>query len=157
MDSLDRGVDGCRRPAPSVAADSATGYVHVAYSLQAPEGPGVFFSHSMDGGVVYHAPVPLVYGERAAATSVAARRDTVVVAYEDPNASPRRIALALSPSMGHIFEPRVPVSGESVPADAPRVGLGDGVVAVAWRERGAAGERPTTVVRVGDFRKTRGA
>jgi hypothetical protein len=157
VDTLDRHTAGCRRPAPSVAADSASGYVHVAYWLHAPEGPGVFFSHSMDGGALFHAPVPLVYGERPAATSVAAHNDTVVVAYEDPNATPTRVSLALSPSMGHIFEARVPVSGANVAAEAPRVALGGGLVAVGWRERAPAAEESATVVRIGDFRRGRGA
>src|SRR5262249_50325339 len=48
VDTLDRSVVGCQRAPASVAIDSATGYVLVAYGLVAPEGTGIFFSHSMD-------------------------------------------------------------------------------------------------------------
>jgi hypothetical protein len=155
VDTLDRGVGGCRRPPPAVAADAASGYVHVAYSLTAPEGAGVFFSHSMERGAMFHAPVPLVYGERPAMTSIAAHGDTVVVAYEDPNAAPPRVAVAISRSMGHIFEERLPVSGNNVGATDPRIARRGRVVAVAWVERagrGGASGPAVTVVRVGDLR-----
>src|SRR5689334_19386020 len=36
VDSLDRGVRACGRPAPAIAADSVNGYVHVVYFLEAP-------------------------------------------------------------------------------------------------------------------------
>jgi hypothetical protein len=155
VDTLDRSVTGCRRPAPAVAADSASGYVHVAYSLTAPEGAGVFFSHSMERGAMFHAPVPLVYGERPAMTSIAAHGDTVVVAYEDPNAAPPRVAVAISRSMGHIFEERLPVSGNNVGATDPRIARRGRLLAVAWVERagrGGATGPAVTVVRVGDIR-----
>jgi hypothetical protein len=135
VDSLDRSRARCARPAPAVAADSASGYVHVAYFMDAPEGAGVFFSHSMDGGALFHEPVPIIYGTRPVPTAVAAWRDTVAVAYEDPNGDARRVGLALSRTMGHIFEDRLPlVSGRTATATAPRVALRDGLLAVAWRE-----------------------
>jgi hypothetical protein len=134
VDSLDRGRTGCARPAPAVAADSASGYVHVAYFLEAPEGPGVFFSHSMERGDLFHQPVPISYGTRPSAVSVAAWRDTVAVAYEDPNGDRPRVGLALSRTMGHIFEDRMFVTGTSMPATGPRVAVGSGRLAVAWRE-----------------------
>src|SRR5688500_7914684 len=40
IDSLDRGILGCRRPAPAIAGDARSGYVHVVYFLRAPEGAG---------------------------------------------------------------------------------------------------------------------
>jgi hypothetical protein len=130
--------------------------VHVAYSLTAPEGPGVFFSHSMEHGTMFHAPVPLVYGERPARTSIAAHGDTVVVAYEDPNAMPPRVAVAISHSMGHIFDERLPVSGSNVGASDPRIARRGRRLAVAWVEqtgRGGASGPPVTVVRVGELRR----
>ncbi|MEO8335222.1 MAG: sialidase family protein, partial [bacterium] len=107
VDTMDRGVSGCRRAAPSIAADSTSGYVHITYGMVAPEGPGLFFSHSMDGGASFHAPVPILYGERLGVTSVAAAGDHVAVAFEDPNSGIPRIGLALSRTMGHIFEDRL--------------------------------------------------
>jgi|SRR5580704_11233115 hypothetical protein len=47
-DTLDVSRRGCARPAPSIFADT-NGYVHFAYFLEAKEGPGVFFTHTMDG------------------------------------------------------------------------------------------------------------
>jgi hypothetical protein len=134
VDSLDRGRTACDRPAPSIAADSASGYVHVAYFLEAPEGAGVFFSHSMDRGELFHAPVPIMYGTRPSAADVAARGDTVVVAFEEPNGGRARVGVALSRTMGHLFEDRLTVSGSNAPAVRPRVALGAGRLAVAWAE-----------------------
>lgn len=139
VDTLDRGVTGCRRAPPSIAADSASGYVHVAYGLQAPEGPGLFFSHSMDRGGMFHAPVPIFYGERLGRTSVAADGDLVAVGFEDPNSRTPRVGLALSRTMGHIFEHRLlPVSGDHGAATRPATAVRGRRVAIAWEQRAAA-------------------
>ena len=139
VDTADRGVSGCRRPAPAVVADAASGYVHVAYALVAPGGtPGIFFAHSMPGHFMFHAPVPIVYGERPGQTSVAASGDVVAVAYEDPNARDPRVGLAISKTLGHTFAHRVPVSTGIGAAVEPRVALAGATVAVAWRQRQGA-------------------
>jgi hypothetical protein len=144
VDTADRGGSGCRRPAPSVIADASTGYVHVAYTLVAPGAPGVFFAHSMPGQFMFHAPVPIVYGERPGRTSVAASGDVVAVAYEDPNTAEPRVGLALSRTLGHTFEHRIAASTGVGAAVEPRVALAGGTVAVAWRQarsaRGLVGE-----------------
>jgi hypothetical protein len=134
VDTADRGVSGCRRPAPSVAADGANGYVHVAYALVTSGAPGVFFAHAMPGAFTFHAPVPIIYGERPGRTSVAASRDVVAVAYEDPNGAEPRVGLALSRTLGHTFEHRVRASTGAGAAVDPRVALAGGRVAVAWRQ-----------------------
>jgi hypothetical protein len=152
VDTMDRGVTGCRRPAPSIAADSASGYVHVTYAMVAPEGPGLFFAHSMDGGVSFHAPVPILYGERLGATSVAAAGDHVVVAFEDPNSGTPRIGLALSRTMGHIFEDRLlPVSDDNGAATQPLVSLDGKRLTVMWRQRAAADGQAGLRVRAGNL------
>jgi hypothetical protein len=138
VDTADRSGTGCRRPAPSVAADASNGYVHVAYALVAPGAPGVFFAHSMPGRFVFHAPVPIVYGDRPGRTSVAASGDVVAVAYEDPNGVEPRVALALSRTLGHTFQYRVPASTGIGAAVEPRVAVAGGTVAVAWRQRRSA-------------------
>jgi hypothetical protein len=159
VDTADRGGHGCRRPAPSVAADASTGYVHVAYSLVAPDAPGIFFAHSMPGQFTFHAPVPVIYGERPGRTSVAASGDIVAVAYEDPNGAEPRVGLALSRTLGHTFEHRVRVSTGVGAAVEPRVALAGWTVAVAWRQgrsaRGLAGDLAPAVgpmmVRLGEL------
>lgn len=159
VDTADRGRSGCRRPAASVAADSSMGYVHVAYALVAPGAPGVFFAHSMPGKLVFHTPVAIVYGERPGRTSVAASGDVVAVAYEDPNGLEPRVGLALSRTLGHTFEHRVPVSTGVGAAVEPRVALAGGTVAVAWRQgrsvRGLVGDATPTegpmMVRLGEL------
>lgn len=150
VDSTDRSVAGCRRPPPAIAADSTTTYVHVTYSLLGPQGPGVFFSHSMDRGALFHAPVPIVYGERPAHTSVAAQGDVVVVAYEDPNARRPTIGLALSHTMGHVFDAR---EADSAPLGGvlPHVALRGGRLALSWTRRTADG-RTVRMVREGTLR-----
>jgi hypothetical protein len=151
-DSADRGRHACRRLPPSISADSLNGYVHVVYFMQAPEGPGLFFTHSMDGGGLFHAPVAIVYGERVSAGAVSSRGDTVAVAYEDPNAAVPQVWLALSRTQGHIFEHRLSVSTASARGENPAVVVRDGRVAVAWNETGRGGGSAVTVMRTGVLR-----
>ncbi len=146
VDTLDRSEAGCDRPAPSVTADAANGYLHVAYSMRAPEGPGVFYAHQMDPRGPFERPQVIVYGDRPAATSVASAGDRVVVAYEDPNTGGRPfVSLALSRTAGHSWQERVPVSASNVAAERPVVALrgADGVV-LGWVERSAPRELATT-------------
>lgn len=133
VDARDRSGSGCDRPRPAIAADSAAGYVHLAYFLRPGEGAGVWFTHSMDRGQTWHAPVGVFYGDAPARVSVAAQRDTVAVAYELPMARDPRIGVALSHSAGHIFDARVQASGENEAARDPRVAIHGRTLAVAWR------------------------
>lgn len=153
-DSTDIGRVGCRRPAPYIAADSLNGYVHVVYFLQAAEGPGLFFTHSMEQGTMFHSPVPIVYGERVSVGAVASRGDTVAVAYENPNAEVPQIWLALSQTTGHIFEGRERVSTGTAATTRPSIALRGGRLAVAWyeTERGSS-TAGGNVVRVGEVQE----
>jgi hypothetical protein len=131
VDTMDSGRTGCRRPAPAIAAEG--GHVYLVYGMAAREGPGIFASHSMDYGKLFHAPVAVVYGERFGLTAVASRGNTVVVAYEDPNTVPRRIGLAVSNTMGHPFQINTLASPPTGEASAPWVQVRDsGVVRVGW-------------------------
>jgi hypothetical protein len=151
-DSTDRGRTGCRRTPIAVTVDSLDGYIHVVYFMVAPEGAGVFCTHSMEGGAMFHAPVPIVYGDRASAASIATWGDTVAVAYEDPNASVPQVWLAISHTTGHIFEQRTGVSSASASAALPAVALRGSKVAVAWYETQRGGGAGMTVVRTGTIR-----
>jgi hypothetical protein len=148
VDTTDRGTVACERPAPAIAADSQSGYVHVTYFLYGPDGPGVFFSHSMERGELFHSPVPIMYGHRPAATAVAADDSVVVVAFEDPNSERARVALAFSRTWGHIFARERPAasSGEA-PAQQPVAGVLVSLIAVGWLEGG-----PHVVARVGTLK-----
>jgi len=148
-DSTDKGHTGCGRPSPFIAADTTNGYVHVVYFMLAAEGPGVFFTHSMGGGEMFHSPVPIVYGERASASAVACNGDTVAVAYVDPNASTPQVWLALSRTTGHIFESRMEVSPSTVQAARPAVAVRGHRVAVAWLETNRNSGAAVMVVRAG--------
>jgi hypothetical protein len=133
VDTTDRGAIACGRPDPAIAADARSGYVHVTYFLHGPNGPGVFFSHSMERGELFHAPVPIMYGERPAQTAVAAGDSVVVVAFEDPNSKRPRVALAMSRTWGHIFARERPeASNGETPAVRPLIALRDSVIAVGW-------------------------
>lgn len=153
IDTTDAGMSGCNRVPPAIAADSASGYVHVTYAMTAKEGPGIFFSHSMDAGASFHAPVPILYGEHLGRTSVAADGDLVVVAFEDPNSNIPRIGVAISHTMGHIFEDRiVPVSDDNGIASDPRIAVGGRQIAVAWKQQARENARSVTTVRAGTLR-----
>jgi len=151
-DSTDKGRSGCNRPAPFIAADTTNGYVHVVYFMVAAEGPGVFFTHSMGGGEMFHSPVPIVYGERASAAAVAAHGDTVAVAYIDPNAATPQLWLALSQSTGHIFDTRMEVSPSTAQAARPAVAVHGHRVAVAWLETSRNSGESAMVVRTGRWK-----
>jgi len=153
VDSTDAEAVGCRRPAPSLYADGIT--IHVAYVMAAREGPGIFASHSMDRGMTFHSPVAVVYGAHIGGTAIAARGDVVAVAYEDPNSDPQRVAVALTRSMGHLFESRELVSPPTGAARDPRITLGASRIAVTWSP-GVAGMATDTsaprMVRIGTLR-----
>ena len=158
VDTLDRGGNGCARPAPAIASDSATGYVHVAYPLWAPEGAGVFFAHTMPGHFMFHTPAVVSYGDSPGAVSVAAAGDHVAVAYEDPNARTPRVGLALSRTQGHVFEHRAVESTNTGDASHPRVAVMGDRIALAWRHTprvtasvagSSSAAAATTMVRVG--------
>ncbi len=148
-DSTDRGRTGCGRPAPFLAADSVNGYVHVVYHLVAREGAGLFFTHTMERGALFHEPVPIVYGDRPSRASVASRGDTVIVAYEDPNSRLPRLGLALSRTQGHIFEARLPASDETGEASTPLVAVRGDRIVVAWTATQRGGGTPRIMVRQG--------
>ncbi len=148
-DSTDKGRTGCARPVPFIAADTHNGYVHVVYFMVAAEGPGLFFTHSMGQGVMFHSAVPIVYGERVVAAAVSCDGDTVAVAYVDPNTVPAQLWLALSRTTGHIFEERVAVSPSTVQAARPAVAVRGHRVAVGWYETNRGGGAGVTVVRTG--------
>jgi hypothetical protein len=138
VDTTDRATVGCDRPAPAVVADAASGYVHVAYFLYGPNG-GLFFSHSMERGEMFHEPVAIAYGDRPSAAALAAEDSMVIVAFEDPNGQRPQILLAISRTWGHIFlRERPVVSGTSPTVERPLVALNHGAVAVGWRSTDAA-------------------
>jgi hypothetical protein len=136
-DSTDRSVRGCGRPAPAIAADSASGYVHVAYFGEQPSGNGIFFAHSMDSGRTFHSPVPIVFGDNPGFVAVAAEGDRVAVAYDDPNAAQPTVGIALSTTMGHIFKPGEPISNASELAKQPTVEVRRDTIRVWWSDYSA--------------------
>ena len=147
VDTADHTPVGCKRPAPAIAADSASGYVHVAYGMRDAQGAGVFFSHSMERGRMFHSPVTIVYGERLASVAIAALGDTVAIAYVDPSSDHPPLGLALSHTMGHIFEHRLIVPSTKDVSN-PAVALNSGRIAVAFVHR-TPGGATSVVSRVG--------
>jgi hypothetical protein len=148
---LARDSIGCQRPSAAIALDARTGWVHVAYTLVAPEGPGVFYAHQMDPRAPFEPPRVIMYGEGRPAAAVASDGDVVAVAFENPNDRPT-IGLAVSRTGGHLFEPPVRASSSSVTAVRPRVAVDGDSVAVGWIEPGAANAPVTIVVRRGRLR-----
>jgi hypothetical protein len=133
VESRDRGRRGCDRPAPGIFYDSVSGYLDLVYFIEGTEGAGIFFIHSMDKGRMFHAPVAVVYGNAPSAASVAGIGDSVVVVFEDPNATTPRIGIALSRTAAHIFEQRGQVTPDDVLAVAPWVALDHGKITVWWK------------------------
>jgi hypothetical protein len=133
IESRDRGHRGCARPAPGIFYDSSNAYVHLVYFIEASDGAGVFFAHSMDKGEMFHSPVPVVYGNSPSVASVAAHGDSVVVVFEDPNSTTRRIGIVLSNVTGHIFDQRAQATPDDVPSIAPWVALDHNRIRVWWK------------------------
>jgi hypothetical protein len=143
-----RDSTGCRRAAPSVTVDRQTRWVHIAYSMVAPEGPGLFYAHQMDPRVPFEPPRVIVYGDGQPASSVASDGQIVAIGFENPNDRPT-IAVALSRTGGHLWEPPVRVSNSSVPALRPRIAVGGDSIALGWIEPAAVGRPVTIVIRRG--------
>jgi hypothetical protein len=150
VDSTDTNATGCNRVPPGVFVDGSD--VHIVYAMNASEGAGIFVAHSMDGGATFHTPVTVAYGEHPGRAAVAAHGDLVVVAYEDPNATPRRIAVAVSRTAGHLFEPSMIASPPSGDALFPGVALGDGLIAVTWSPDSVPNASGPRIVRTGILR-----
>jgi hypothetical protein len=150
VDSLDVAQVGCDRPGPSIAI-SDDGSVHVAYSIKAPEGYGVFFGHSMNRADNFHDPMIVVYGDRLSATAIASHGPQVAIAYEDPSGNVRRIDVALSNTQGHTFEPREQASPEEMAATRPRIAIRDTIVALSF----AGTDSTQRAVRFGYIRPAR--
>jgi hypothetical protein len=136
-DSSDHSIRGCGRPAPAISADSASGYVHLAYFLEPNQGAGIFFAHSMDSARTFHSAVPIVFGKNPARVSVASHGDRVAVAYEDPNATEPLIGIALSRTMGHIFEIREQATSDNGRARQPTIRIDGDSVHLWWQEYSA--------------------
>src|SRR6266581_6647710 len=132
VDARDRGGRGCNRPPPGIAYDSASRYVYLVYFLDANDGSGVFFAHSMDEGRMFHSPVPVVYGSSPARAGVAGHGDSVVVVFEDPNSVSPRLGIVLSHTTGHIFDQRGQVTPEEIHASSPWVLLDKNHIRVWW-------------------------
>lgn len=148
VDTTDASPAGCQRLPPAIAADSLTRYVHLVYYQRPRVGAGVWYAHSMDGGLTWHSNYGLLYGDDPARATVAADGALVAVAYELPNAAEQRVGLTLSRDGGHSFLPPIIVSSGSAPARAPIVAAHGRRVAVGWT--GADGG---TMVRVGEVRE----
>jgi len=158
IDTADVSVVGCNRPPPAVAASA--GFVHIAYTMRASEGAGVFYAHSMNAGKTYEPAVTILYGDRLTSTAIAAEKGTVAVAYEDPNGSTPQIGLAISRDWGHIFPQRIRGSTGIGAATFPDVAIAGREIAVTWLVGPTGGEgagggeshsetRVTRIVRVG--------
>src|SRR5688500_8631613 len=134
----DRGRRGCARPAPALAADSANAYVHAAYFIEPADGAGVWYTHSMERGALWHQTIGVLYGEEPAAASIASAGDTVLVAYEHPGAGGSRLGVAISRQAGHTFDERLRAVRANGTVSQPRIALRSGRIALAWRELGPA-------------------
>ncbi len=155
-DGRDRGRRGCSRPRPALTADSATAYVHASYFIEPIEGAGVWYTHSMEQGTVWHQTIGVLYGDEPVVASIASAGDTVLVAYEHPGSGGSRLGVAISRQAGHTFAERLRVVRVSGTVREPRIALRDGRIALAWLERsrnpGGAPPAARTRIQLGAWR-----
>ncbi len=137
-DGRDRGGRGCSRPRPALTADTASAYVHAAYFIEPIEGTGVWYTHSMEQGTIWHQTIGVLYGDEPVTASIASAGDTVLVAYEHPGSGGSRLGVAISREAGHTFAERLRVVRVSGTVREPRIALEDGRVALAWLEQARA-------------------
>jgi hypothetical protein len=133
-DGRDHGRRGCSRPRPALVADSTNAYIHAAYFIDPLEGSGVWYTHSMERGTLWHQTIGVIYGDEPAAVSIAAAGDTVLVAYEHPGSGRSRLGVAISRQAGHTFAERLRVVRVSGTVADPRIAFRGGRVALAWLE-----------------------
>jgi len=146
--AAERGAVGCARSAPSVAIDDKHGYVHVAYVLVGPEGPGVFYAHQMYPRAQFEPPKAILYGTKLGAARLAVAGDVVAVAYEDPNSGSRpRVGVAVSTTSGHVFVERLIASADNANAHDPWVAVRGRAVVVGWSDIPATGGDTTFRIR----------
>ena len=148
VDTADVSSAGCDRPPPSIAAEGDD--LHIAYSMVASEGTGVFFAHYL--ATMVHSPVAVIYGDRLVPTAIAVDGDRIAVAYEDPNGKRRQVAVALSTSQGHIFESHIVASRDVDVATDPAVALAGHRIAVSWLAQPSADSGSTRIIRHGQIR-----
>jgi hypothetical protein len=124
--------------------------LHVAYSMVAPEGTGVFFAHFMT--TMLHSPVAVIYGERLVPTAIAAEGDRVAVAYEEPErqAPSDRCRAVVHP--GAHLEWHAAASRDVDVATAPAVAIARDHLAVAWLTQSVTDTMSSRVVRAGRIR-----
>jgi hypothetical protein len=145
VDTADVSSRGCTRPPPSMTTVGDD--MHVAYSMTASEGTGVFFAHFM--GAMLHSPVAVIYGERLVPTAIAAEGERIAVAYEEPNGKRQQIDVAVSETQGHIFETHAVATRAVDVATTPAIALHGKVIAVAWTARRLDASASSRVVRTG--------
>ena len=155
-DGRDHGRLGCSRPPPALLADSATAYIHAAYFIEPIEGAGVWYTHSMERGAVWHETIGVLYGEEPASASIASAGDTVLVAYQHPGSGRSRLGLAISRQAGHTFAERLRVVRANGAVREPRIAMRGKRIALAWLEEprspGATQSVVRTRVRIGIWR-----
>lgn len=155
-DGRDHGRLGCSRPPPALLADSATAYVHAAYFIEPIEGAGVWYTHSMERGTLWHETIGVLYGGEPATASIASVGDTVLIAYEHPGSGGSRLGLAISRQAGHTFAERLRVVRANGTVREPRIAMRGNRIALAWLEEprspGATRSAARTRVRIGTWR-----
>jgi hypothetical protein len=112
-DSTDRSVRGCGRPPPAIAADSASGYVYLAYFAEPASAAGFSSRIRWTADGRFHRPVPIVFGDNAAWVSVSVQAIEWPSRTKIRTVSSRVLASLPSRSMGHIFKPGELVSSDN--------------------------------------------
>lgn len=144
----DHGAYGCARPAPGLAVDSINGYVHIAYALTGPEGPGIFYAHQMTPHALFEPPIAVIYGTELGEVRVASDGDLVAVVYDDPNSRKRgQIGMAVSTTAGHVFGERFRVSEGTADARDPYIAVRGRALVVGWSAFTAPDAEPLFMMR----------
>src|SRR5438105_12439218 len=98
VDARDEGHRGCSRLPPGISYDSASRYVYLVYFLDATDGAGVLFDHSIDEGKMFHSPVQCDYASSPSQPNVAGHGDCVIVVFEDAHSHHPTLSLVLPSS-----------------------------------------------------------
>jgi hypothetical protein len=130
--------------------------VHAAYFIEPIEGAGVWYTHSMERGTLWHETIGVLYGDEPAAATIASAGDTVLVAYAKPGYGGTRLGDAIARQSGHTFAERLRVVRANGTVSEPRIAMRGNRSALAWREEprsvGATRSAARTRVRTGTWR-----
>ncbi len=146
-------VRACRSAPAALASDAATGAAHIGFFGLVGGQAGIGVARLEPGAAAISGAMRVAADRVPRLVAIAARGDTIAVAYEASGSSGGAVRLAISGRRSQIPEDCGSVADGAARVFAPVVALADGHVAVGWNEARSGDRMPAAVARVGDIRR----